>query len=364
MRKIALLSLTLALCAALSGCGYRELDQRVLIQAVGVDRWEDGYQVTVRAANSQEEAGDLLYTCQGESVLEALSNLSLTTGREPFYAHNALVVFGRDCGESGIDDAMDLFVRYHDTRPGVAVYLAEEDAAGILSRKQGEAYVPVGELQSLSGSGEYNGKAVSVDLLEFVNSSQRPGSSPVMPMLGIREDRVEVLGTAYFRDYRLAGILSLEETRGFLAWKGDLDRGELVVEGQSFGTVTLSIAEGETSHQLTFGENGSPDFQTKCRITADISALSGGVEPDGSFYQAVEEAAASQLQREMASALKKALGKDGCDIFGFGNRISQQYPKRWKELDWDSAMSRCGYHLQVEVTVLRMEQGSLSAGGK
>jgi spore germination protein KC len=363
VRKITLCALAALLCLELSGCGYRELHQRVLIQAVGVDRSSQGYTVTVRAASSLEDSGDQLYTCQGDSVLEALSSLSLSTGREPFYAHNALVVFGRTCGETGIDDVMDLFIRYHDTRPGVQVYLAEGDASEVLSAKQDGAYLPTGELQTLASSGEYNGKAVSVDFLELVNSGERPGSSPVLPVLGVRGDRVEVLGTAYFQDYRWAGTLSLEETRGFLALKGDLHRGEVVVEDRNFGTVTLSIARGKTTNRLSFASNGSPAFQTQCKITADISTLSGGVEPDEEFYQSVEEAAAAQLQGEMASALTKALLKNGCDIFGFGNRISQQYPKRWASLDWDAAMSRCDYEIQVEVTVLRMEQGSLSAGG-
>ena len=79
--------------------------------------------MTVRAADPGEE-GEEVFTCQGASVLEALSNLSLSTGREPFYAHNYLVVFGRSCGEGGLDSAMDFFVRYYTTRPSVQVYLA------------------------------------------------------------------------------------------------------------------------------------------------------------------------------------------------------------------------------------------------
>ena len=93
-----LLLSVLFLCLCCSGCGYRELQERSLIQAIGVDQIREGYQVTVRAADPGEE-GEEVFTCQGASVLEALSNLSLSTGREPFYAHNYMVVFGRSCGE-------------------------------------------------------------------------------------------------------------------------------------------------------------------------------------------------------------------------------------------------------------------------
>ena len=131
MRWMRMLLSVLFLCLCFSGCGYRELQERILIQAIGVDQAREGYQVTVRAADPGEE-GDEVFTCQGMSVLEALSNLSLSTGREPFYAHNYLVVFGRSCGEAGLDSAMDFFVRYYTTRPSVQVYLAAGEAEEIL----------------------------------------------------------------------------------------------------------------------------------------------------------------------------------------------------------------------------------------
>ena len=47
---------------------------------IGVDQIREGYQVTVRTADPGEE-GEEVFTCKGASVLEALSNLSLSTGR-------------------------------------------------------------------------------------------------------------------------------------------------------------------------------------------------------------------------------------------------------------------------------------------
>ena len=81
-------ALALWLCVFQGGCARKELHQRILIQGIGVDREAEGYKVTVRASTSTEDQGEELFTCRGETVLEALSSLSLSTGREPFYAHN------------------------------------------------------------------------------------------------------------------------------------------------------------------------------------------------------------------------------------------------------------------------------------
>ena len=351
-------------CTVLSGCGYRELHQRILIQGIGVDKTGDGYTVTVRAASPEEEAGDELYSCQGGSVLEALSKLSLSTGREPFYSHNYLVVFGRSCGEEGLDKSMDFFIRYYNTRPTVQMYLAEDTAEEILSAKMDDKMISIQTLQNLGQTGKYNGKAVSMDFLEFVNSAQRPGSSPVLPVVGIKWGKAELCGTAYFQNYQLAGILDLEETRGYLAIKGKLRNGEIVVKGDDFGTVTLTVSQGKSETEIS-SKDDIPNFRTVYQVTADVSTISGEHgKLDESFYASVEEKAAQQIREEMTSALEKSLMKGQCDIFGFGNLFWQKEPEEWKKISqqWDEEMLRCNYEIQVEATVLRMEQGSLNGG--
>lgn len=351
------------LCVMLSGCGYRELHQRILIQGIGVDRTATGYEVTVRAASSQEERGDELYTCEGASVLEALSSLSLSTGREPFYSHNYLVVFGRSCGEEGLDQSMDFFIRYYNTRPAVQMYLASNTAKEILSAETGNQFVPMDELQNLGQSGEYNGKAVAVDFLDFVNGARRPGSSPVLPVISVEDNGVQIVGTAYFQQYKLAGILSPEQTRGYLAAKGKLKSGELVVSGEDFGTVTLTIAKGSGNREVTF-RGDIPVFRTVYQVTADVSAISGEQgELDEDFYSQVEKEVSLLLQEEIQSALKQGLLEDECDIFGFGNLLYQRDSRAWESLEnsWKTAMTQCQYEIQVDATVLRMEQGGLGS---
>ena len=68
--------------------------------------------------------------------------------------------------------------------------------------------------------------------------------------------------------------------------------------------------------------------------------------PHGKRAKSAEEA----LAGEMEAALAKALG-EGCDIFGFGNTLSQRYPRWWAEYGdgWQERMARCGYEIEVEL---------------
>lgn len=346
------------LCLALTGCGYHELYERLLIHGIGVDAGPDGFIVTVRSSISPQDEGEEYFRCEGRSVLEALSSLSLSTGREPFYSHNYLVVFGRGCAQQGLDQCLDFFVRYYNTRPAVQMYMAENTAEEILSYEKGGKLLKMSELQQLGDSGKSNGKAVGAEVLDFVNGVKREGSSPVLPVLRAGEEGVEVCATAYFDGYRLQDTLTLEQTRGYMAAKNLLEKSDAVVTG-SFGAATLSIsqAEGDISVRL---EGGVPVFTISIRARADVSAISGGRgQPDAGDPPQMGRAAAQVLQEEVLSALEQAVQEDRCDIFGFGNLLYQQYPNYWRGVaaNWPDLLPACKFLTAASVDVESMARG-------
>lgn len=354
--KLFAACLGLALALTLSGCGYPELYERVLVHGIGVDWNGREYQVTVRSSASAEDEGEELFTSQGKTVLEALSNLSLSTGREPFYSHNYLVVFGMDCARRGLDDCLDFFVRYYNTRPAVKMFLAEGTAEEVLSTENSGKLMKMSELQALAQGGRYNGQTAQVELLDFVNGLKGEGSSPVLPVLRPAEDGVEVSGTAYFNGYQAAGMLTREQTRGWLAVMDQLETGELAVEGGEIGTVTLSLREvrGKISAQLA----ERPEFQIQVEVDADISAADGPHVAGADFYAALEDSARRRLQDEVEQAVEQAVKQDRCDIFGFGNFLFRKSTGYWRQNaeNWSTLMAECRYQVSVNVKVRRLEQ--------
>lgn len=350
MRRILALITALSLCLGLGGCGYPELYERVLIHGIGVDWTGEDYRVTVRSSTSAEE-GEELFTCQGRTVLEALSSLSLTTGREPFYSHNYLVVFGRECARRGLDECLDFFVRYYNTRPAVELFLAEGTAEEVLSTEKDGKLMRMSELQALGSAGRWNGQAVDMDILGFVNGMEREGSSAVLPLLRAGEDSVEAAGTAYFSGAKEKGLLTLEQTRGYLALTGRLERGELALETEG-GSVTLSLRGGTC--KTTARIEDRPAFRMRLEAEADVSAA----DTPGLDWAELESAAGEALRSQAESALRQAVGEDGCDIFGFGVQLYREHPDYWRANGnrWPELMKECRYQVEVKVKVQRLEE--------
>ena len=337
MRRALLVGLALWLALGLGGCGAKELHQRFLIRGMGVDWDEGGCTVTLRAATAAQ-TGEELLTCQGETLAQALSQVPLLTGREAFYSHNTLVVFGRSCGEGGLGPALEFLLEEGRVRPTAQAYLAGGTAAEVLSL-EGEGALE--ELEQLSAAGQAEGWAVSTDLLGLVNGALRPGSSAVLPVVEVQGGQAAVTGAAYFRGDRLAGELSPEEARGYLALVGDLRRGPLTVEAGG-RQVELTLAGGSTRREVELTPEGEGEAAFSIRLRVGVQGA--GVSEEAK--RAAEEA----LAEEMEAALAKALG-EGCDIFGFGNTLSQRYPRWWAEYGdgWQERMARCGYEIAVEI---------------
>ncbi len=89
---------------------------------------------------------------------------------------------------------------------------------------------------------------------------------------------------------------------------------------------------------MTLGEDGRPRFLVKIQAEADISAISGGrTRFESGAYGKLEACVGEELQRQAEDAIRTAVLKNSCDIFGFGNLLYQKYPSFWKGLDWEKA---------------------------
>ena len=256
------------------------ISEQILIQGVGIDCTDGVYTATLHAAKIDEgEEKDIqILQASGESAFDALTNVTMTDGREPMFSHNMIIVFGRECAERGLNDVLDFFVRYHETRPEVNVFVSESTAEQVLQVKNGDTYVTSRQIQELAGASSLNGKTVDVKVMNLVNQLTDPGVAAYLPMLKAEKETVRTTGTAIFSGDKMVDILGDTETRGFLFAVGKLQGGTEVVDTHHSGNTTLSI--WKSSSKIEAGlEGGNPVFKIEISCGADTVSYTHLIHP-------------------------------------------------------------------------------------
>ena len=197
MKKTA--CLTLFLIFLLSGCSAKgaELSRRLVIEAIGIDKKEEGYALTLQTLDthsagtgSDASAGDNLvkiYVFEGESVGEALSGITEATGLLPLFSQTRIIVLGKACAETDIFAALDFFLREYNIRSDILIAAAQNDAGEIVSTDLGDSVPDAVILEDSINYGEENGLCVSMPLYKFINYALSETDAAFGPVVSLRD---------------------------------------------------------------------------------------------------------------------------------------------------------------------------------
>ncbi|MGN0479204.1 MAG: Ger(x)C family spore germination C-terminal domain-containing protein [Hominenteromicrobium sp.] len=354
-KKLCLCFAVLFAVLTVSGCAP-ELYERILISAIGVDRTDTGYRVTVRAAEADENGAETCLTGEGRTVPEALNQLAFFTGQKPLYSHNTVVIFGMECAQEGLNGCVDFFVRHYDSRPTVKIFLAETTAEEILSQENG-AGMTTAQIADLSKSMAYSGLSVDANLIDLINGLYRAGISASLPVLsGGAEPKPE--GTAILDGFKLRCTLTSQETRGLLALRGALQAGEAVISDPEGGEVSVSVRDSDCTVRFT-GTAENPRFDIVLQIEGEISSVSAGDRRlKNEAFPRLERALAACVLEDAAAYLAAAVFEGGCDAVGFGEAVQRDTPEIWREIEesWSERLPEAVFDLHVTAAVSRIEE--------
>lgn len=359
---IGILAVVLLTASNIMG-GQIQLNQRMLIQGIGVDAREDGVLVSVHISEPLEEGKTMLEQAEGDTVLSALDNLVQRTGKVPLYSHNLVVVFGEECARTGLDRYLDFFVRYYETRPSVSLFLAEGEAREIFEFQKEEQYLDDEILVRIGESGKENGWTVQTRVIDFVNQQYGEGSSPYLPLLSIQEDTLEATGTAVFQSDVYCGTLSPEESRVLLLLTKPLSGGQIVTELPEAGKITLSIRSGSSDIQSEI-RDGAPFFTINASFALSVSSMEKGVTEEEPFLQTLSSQLEEEIRQQIEKVLQKTLQQLHTDPVGFGRLLMQQQTAWWKahRENWEDWMEKAQFSIQTQAEVGRIETEFFPAG--
>ena len=139
MKKIKLLIISV-LIFTLTGCyNYRELNQLAITSAIGIDKHDDEYQVSIQVMNTQKQGNDgtstgeqpkfITYKEKGKTLQSAFRNIVLESPRRLYANHISLLVISEEVAKEGLSDVLDLLFRDTESRKQFIVLVSKNSTS-------------------------------------------------------------------------------------------------------------------------------------------------------------------------------------------------------------------------------------------
>lgn len=377
----------------LNGCmGGREIDELAIAISMGIDKAEDGYLLTIQILNpkaiasrkAQNEAPIILYTETGKDLFEIKRRITEQSPRRIYNSHLRTVVFGEDMAKEGIQQTLDFFVRGHEYRTDFFFLVAKGTTANhILNELTPLEAVPGIEVyDSLKTSEKSWAPTKTVKLYELVNDLISDGKNPVLTGIKLSDPKnpmhsIEILkqsdptklmvsSLGVFRNDKLAGWLTEEESKGYNYIMGNVNNTAEEVKYDDQGQVTLEAIKTKVKRKATL-LNKKPAINVEIMVKANVVAQTG--ELDLTSEEIIEKLC-RKAERDMEALCKAVLERTKnnfkTDVFGFGEEIHKKYPKLWKEIknNWNDEFAMLPVSIKVHVQINNLGESTKSIFSK
>ena len=341
-----ILALT-ALLTALSGCGPQsvELSERLIVEAIGIDKTDAGVLVTLQALDTHaagagsdpNEQGQVtkLYRFSGESVGQALSGARAATGLTPLYSQARVLLFGRPLAEAGLAEALDFFLRVCNARSDILIAMAESAAEDPVAADFGATVPGAVIMEDVLNGSLRDGMGAAVKLYDFMNLTYTGTDTAFCPVIGIRDQALEdaqkpvLQGTAFFENGRLSFTAGEDLTRGMLFLKDRVETGAIRTAGEN-GTYTMRIISSETKISPTLYENGRADARIRVKTVCDVTEFTP--KDDARRLEEAEAADAAAagkawLEALLNDTLSVLFYEKHADICRLARLVNLKYPR-------------------------------------
>jgi len=337
-----LASLLLA-CVFISGCwDYKDIDRRIFVGGVGVDKSEqtERYDISfmipvVRAIAGGEGGGGggggdakpvLVKSTLAHSVTEAARNLALRLDRDLFFEHMRIVVIGEDVAREGMEPVLNPFMRQTEFNRRSRIAIAAGEAQKVMEVQTVIEKIPTAYLESIYANIYLSGKFVDGDLGDFFHQVHATGGNALVSKITPSSHEVNIGGGAVVKHFKLVGWLSEDETQGINFFQGKISGGIITVDDpKGKGRCTFVVLNAHRQLQLT-AEGPAPEFLLKVNVEGNIAETTEGVSLDIQDEKVIEGLVCQKIRSEA-----RLQGDYRVDLLRLGDYLHKYHPKLWKE---------------------------------
>lgn len=342
MKKLTAVFLIISLFTlTFSGCSeieIVELNERLIIEAIGIDYSDGIYRVTIEGLDSFSAGSESnsisapkltkCYLFQGETIGMAMNSISVVTGQIPLFSQARILLVGSETAKEKLSEVLDFFRREYTTRTDILFAVAEKTAEETVSANFGNNVSAGNVLEAALSSWKHTGRSCYMPLYKFLGNISGQTDNAFCPLIGIKDNgfndtkEVNLSGTVIFGKDGKVAVISPEKTLSLMIINNQIENGDLTVLTDQ-GTATLEIIDCKTTKKLNI-ENGKAVFNIKTELSCDIPEFQSesfrGLSKNDT--EKLSGKAAEAIGILIAENLSEIFYGKNYDIFHFGRALA------------------------------------------
>jgi len=365
MRR-AMIALLLALeLLIFSGRGglrarYREVEQLLVIQTMGLDDYRGGVTLTL-AAMGDAERGVTRLRADGASIRAAMERIrGYSWEEELFCPHIRQLLIGEQAAEQGVESALSYICRSSDLRLDLPLYVVRGDTAERAVMEVGSEDKGICDvMKTVEQTARRRGDCSLTTAAQVLRDMNRSGSALVCALdlgpaaggAGADADGITAapLGYAVLREGRLCRFLTREQAIAVSFLKNEVSPASVQLRDRQGNTAVLEILSGACRIRPVWEDGALRAFRVSAACRAEILELGGrdalrGTE-DADYLTAQLEAKLSQYLTAALQASKELKA----DFLGLAEIAERDDPAAYRALGRDFV--ELLPELELEITV-------------
>lgn len=348
-RGKAIFAVCFLLLSIMPGCnGGREINDLEIAIGMGIDKKKDSGDIILTAQIIKElemgkssgngGGGNKAFwnvTATGETIFEAVRQVTHKTGNRLFVSHNQAVIFGNDIASEGMQKYIDFFLRAHEMRPTTLILIAEDQASDIMNVNPEIEKLPSVNIAKIVKAYGFTSHFYKVNMNDFASRLLSSTTAPIAPIVSVSHDNgdpdLKVSGLAIFQNGKMTGKLKEDETRGLLWVLGKVESGLLVVPSpESQGKAVFEITNADRKIIPKIRKDGKIEIHININVETSLSEQTTSTNlVTLPIFESMQKSQGEVIKQEIIHAFNKSK-ELSADIFGFGDIIHKRYKKEWK----------------------------------
>jgi spore germination protein KC len=353
----------------LAACGDKtEIADLNIVVGFGIDQDGKNVRVTAQVRNAVvgakatgsmgQQGGEgrdyVNHSASGRTVEEAVQNLRTIIPRRLYFAHNTVVVFGRQFAVRGIDPALDYLIRSREFRRTQLFCVTSGAARDVLTADVGAEQVNALGLQRLLLPEDIEFTVVKSMEMVFLNDLLSPSHVPHMTWVDVERGQAILKGVGLFRGDKLAELLPNHLAQPLLLLQGETNTFSVELPCKQPNQKSIIRVRFIKRELHPVQKGGNMSVHVRIRGSGDPVSICRGDFLETETIEKMEK----DVNRELQLRLQKTvdfLQERRLDGVKWGTEIYRFDPQWWRAhaREWPQLFARMPVKIDSQVDVNR-----------